>query len=149
MKRFLRKFSLFFSDLNVINKRRSNPLIRNSFSDTKPIDTILCEKLNDVINEGILDSILPFICAANLPTQNTKTVTTHICGLKTKTNANQKSLSPSININTSENFNNAKNTNETNSNIAPKERHQRKKSTQSIGLLSEYIILALKSFRVC
>lgn len=113
---------------------------RHSFNEKSPLDTILTEKLNEVISEGILDSILPFICAANLPLQNDKLNVSHTCGLKTKSNGNTKLLSPRIVVNNSESSGTSKGNNDNNSNnrSSSKERHQRRKSSQSLGLLSEY-----------
>ena len=61
-----------------IFKRRSNSHSKSSKTkhesiDSKlNIDTILSDKLEEVLNEGILDSILPFICPPNQPsTSNT------------------------------------------------------------------------------
>lgn len=114
---------------------------RHSFNEKSPLDTVLSEKLNEVISEGILDSILPFICAANLPIQNDKLNVSHTCGLKTKSNGNAKLLSPRIVVNNGETSGTAKANSEINSNLrsSSKDRHQRRKSSQSLGLLSEYV----------
>lgn len=115
-----------------------------SFNDKSPLDALLTEKLNEVINEGILDSILPFICAANLPLQSDKLNVNHTCGLKTKTNTTTKLLSPRIVVNKDKDDGGAstsRSTNENLSNLAAtsKERsHQRRKSVQSVGL-TEYV----------
>lgn len=102
---------------------------------------MLTEKLNEVINEGILDSILPFICAANLPVQTDKLNVSHTCGLKTKSSGNNKLPSPRIVVNNVETSSTSKGNNEITSNLgsSSKERHQRRKSTQSLNLLSEYV----------
>lgn len=81
-----------------------------------------------MIGEGILDSILPFICAANLPVQ--KPNVNHVCGLKAKINGTIKIPSPRINANASDNTNK-------NGNESITDRHPRRKSNHSIGLLSE------------
>lgn len=96
---------------------------------------MLNDKLNEVINEGILDSIIPFICAANLATQNRQPNTNHVCGLKTKANANQKVPSPRNNASASDSQPVAKTANE--NSFANKDRHLRRKSNQSLNLLSE------------
>lgn len=97
------------------------------------------EKLNEVLSEGILDSILPFICAANLPIKSDKLNVGHICGLKTKSIGNAKLLSPRIVVNNGETSSTCKANNENpNLKSSAKERHQRKKSSQSFGFLSEY-----------
>lgn len=114
---------------------------RHSFNEKSPLDTVLTEKLNEVISEGILDSILPFICAANLPLQNDKLNVSHTCGLKTKSNGNTKLLSPRIVVNNTESSpgtSKGNNDNNSNNRSSSKERHQRRKSSQSLGLLSEY-----------
>lgn len=112
---------------------------RHSFNEKSPLDTVLTEKLNEVISEGILDSILPFICAANLPLHNDKLNVSHTCGLKTKTNGNAKLLSPRIVVNNGESPGTSKSNNDPNFRSSSKERHQRRKSSQSLGLLSEYV----------
>lgn len=135
-----------FSDGNVQNennltqKWRHKSHSRHSFNEKSPLDTVLTEKLNEVIGEGILDSILPFICAANLPVHGDKLNVSHTCGLKTKSNANNKVLSPRIVVNNAEIPSTSKANNEIGTNLASvsKERHQRRKSVQSVGLLSEY-----------
>lgn len=111
---------------------------------------MLSEKLHEVINEGILDSILPFICAANLSIQSDKLNVSHTCGLKTKTNSSTKLLSPRIVVNKDKDegssTSRSNNDNPTNVAAASKERNQRKKSIQSMGLLSEYAFLYSISF---
>lgn len=117
-------------------------LSRHSINDKTLLERILTEKLNEVISEGILDSILPFICAANLPLQNDKLNVSHTCGLKAKSNENTKLLSPRIVVNNGESPGSSKVNNEVCSTLrsSSKERHQRRKSSQSIGFLSEYVI---------
>lgn len=118
------------------NRRRSNNLNKNGAVEKSPIETVLNDKLNEVINEGILDSILPFICAAaNLPTQSSKQNINHVCGLKSKPNANQKVPSPRNNVSASESQPVARSANE--NNLTNKDRHLRRKSNQSINFLSE------------
>lgn len=120
---------------HVSQRRRSN-----RFSEKTPLDALLSEKLNEIINEGVLDSILPFICAANLSTQSARSVVNHVCGLKTKQNGNVKFPSPRLNSVAVENhFTNAT-TNESTSilTVPNKDRHIRRKSNQPTGLLSEY-----------
>lgn len=103
---------------------------------------MLTEKLHEVISEGILDSILPFICAANLSIQNDKLSVSHTCGLKTKSVHTTKVLSPRIVVNTEKdetnNANRSINDSTTNVTTSSKDRQQRRKSSQSMGLLSEY-----------
>lgn len=114
---------------------------RGRFNEKSPIETLLSEKLNEVINEGIFDSILPFICAVNLPIHSDKIHINHTCGLKiNKPNANNaKLLSPRIAVNKEKD--DSPNTGRSNADnaITTKERHQRRKSNQSIGLLSEFV----------
>lgn len=111
------------------SKRRLN---KNDFTDKSTANGIIYNKLNDVIGEGILDSILPFICAANLSTQNGKINVNHVCGLKSKTTTTTARLPSPRPNNGAEGT--SKSATETNTN---RERHLRKKSNHSIGLLSE------------
>lgn len=129
----------FFPDGNIQPWNRSFKG-RHSFNEKSPIDSALTEKLNEVINEGILDSILPFICAVNLPIQNDKLNVSHTCGLKTKSSGNAKLLSPRIVVNNGDTPNTSKSNNENpNLRSTSKEGHQRRKLIQSLGLLSEYV----------
>lgn len=88
---------------------------------------VLNDKLNEVINEGILDSILPFICAAILPRQNSKQNINHVCGLKTKArnNADVSDIQPEAKSASNENI------------FVNKDRHLRRNLNQSINLLSK------------
>lgn len=122
---------------------------KGRFNEKSPMETLLSEKLNEVIGEGMLDSILPFICAVNLPMHNDKLHINHTCGLKiNKPNANNmKSLSPRIAGNKDKDKDDGPNTSRSNAdgsaiNLATtsaKDRNQRRKSNQSIGLLSEFV----------
>lgn len=113
------------------------------------METLLSEKLNEVIGEGMLDSILPFICAVNIPMHNDKLHINHTCGLKiNKPSANNtKSLSPRLVANKDKDKDDGPNTSRSNAdgsaiNLATtsaKDRNQRRKSNQSIGLLSEFV----------
>lgn len=113
------------------------------------METLLSEKLNEVIGEGMLDSILPFICAANIPMQHDKIHINHTCGMKiNKPTANNiKSLSPRIAGNKDKDRDDGPNTSRSNAdssliNLATtsaKDRNQRRKSNQSVGLLSEFV----------
>lgn len=137
MKQNQRYHDLYIADGNSEQKwRHKTP---HSFNEKFPLDSVLIEKLNEVISEGILDSILPFICAAILPVPNDKSNMNHTCGLKTKSNTNTKLLSPRIVVNNTEAPSTSRANNENNSSFgsSAKERHQRKKSNQPIGLLSE------------
>lgn len=122
---------------HALQKRRS--ISRNSLVKS-PFDGLLIEKLNEIINEGILDSILPFICAANLSAQNTRANVGHVCALKSKQSPSLKFISPRIHSNALENHNANKNGGETSANltVSTKDRQNRRKSTQSSSLLSEY-----------
>lgn len=110
---------------------------RPNFGEKSPLDSVLVEKLNEVIGEGILDSILPFICAAILPVQSDKSNLNHTCGLKTKTNGGNKLLSPRIAGNNSEAPSTSRTSNENSLAPSSKERQRRKSNNQPIGLLSE------------
>lgn len=119
---------------------------RGRLNEKSPLDTLLSEKLNDVISEGILDSILPFICAVNLPVPSDKIHINHTCGLKiNKSNANNaKLLSPRIAVpkDKDDGPNTSRSNTDNSINLATtstKERNQRRKSNQSIGLLSEFV----------
>lgn len=119
---------------------------KGRFNEKSPLETLLSEKLNEVIGEGILDSILPFICAVNIPMHNDKIHINHTCGLKiNKSNANNaKLLSPRIAVNKDKDDGaNTSRSNADNSiNLATtsaKDRNQRRKSNQSIGFLSEFV----------
>lgn len=117
------------------------------------METLLSEKLNEVIGEGMLDSILPFIYAVNLPMHNDKMHINHTCGLKiNKPNANNvKSLSPRIAGNKDKDKDDGASTSRSNAdsssiNLATasaKDRNQRRKSNQSIGLLSEFVSMPI------
>lgn len=122
---------------------------KGRFNEKSPMETLLSEKLNEVIGEGMLDSILPFICAVNLPMHNDKLHINHTCGLKiNKPNANNmKLLSPRVAGNKDKDKDDGPNTSRSNAdgsaiNLATtsaKDRNQRRKSNQSIGLLSEFV----------
>lgn len=136
------KKNVFLDGTTQIDSQKWRSKGRTSFNDKSTLDNVLTEKLNEVINEGILDSILPFICAANLQVQNEKLNVSHTCGLKTKSSGSNKLLSPRIVVNNTETSSTSKGNNEISSNLgsSSKERHQRRKSNQSINLLSEYEI---------
>lgn len=140
-----KQLSFFFIDGNIHNENSTTYKwrYRGRFNEKSPLETLLSGKLNEVIGEGILDSILPFICAVNLPMQNDKVHINHTCGLKIN-KSNAKVLSPRIGLNKDKDdgLNTNRSTNENASALittAPKERNQRRKSTQSIGLLTEFV----------
>lgn len=115
----------------------------NQSTDTHPLGSRLSTNLNDVINEGLLDSILPFICATNAVAQsNAKYGTHHICGLKTKTAGLQaKPLSPNVqSASPNHNAGSDKNASDSTASSTPKERQSRKKPNQAIAHLSKYIL---------
>lgn len=111
-------------------------------SEIQPLGSRLSANLNDVIVEGLLDSILPFICANNAAGQaNIKYGTQHICGLKPKTTGLQaKPLSPNVqSTSPNNNAGSEKNASDSTVNSTPKERQTRKKSNQTLAHLSKYI----------
>lgn len=124
-------------------KAQSNPS-----ADTHPLGSRLSTNLNDVINEGLLDSILPFICATNAVAQsNAKYGTHHICGLKAKTAGLQaKPLSPNVqSASPNHNAGSDKNAGDSTASSTPKERQSRKKPNQAIAHLSKYICFKRQS----
>lgn len=121
---------------------------KGRFNEKSPMEALLSEKLNEVIGEGMLDSILPFICAANMPMQNDKMHISHTCGLKINkpTANNLKSSSPRIVGTRDRDRDDGPHTNRSNadnSSTSAKDRSQRRKSNQSIGLLSEFVFKML------
>lgn len=147
-KRKNNEYLYIFSDGNLQNEFFSTHKwrYRGRFNEKSPLETLLSEKLNEVISEGILDSILPFICAVNLPVHSDKIHINHTCGLKiNKSNAhNSKLLSPRIAVNKDKDDgpNTSRSNTENSINLSTtstKERNQRRKSNQSIGLLTEFV----------
>lgn len=120
-------------------------------SQCKPFaDHILSEHLSYIINEGLLDSVLPYIHAISGPLHSSmKGTIQHICGSKSKLNNLQPKLfSPKApNTHTNENFLNIKTPNDTNASSSTTGQSQ-KKLNQFSDHLSKYtvhIILLLYS----
>lgn len=102
--------------------------------ESQPLASILSKNLNHVINEGLLDSILPFICASDVP-RIAKYDLHHICALKGKTGSQQsKPLCTSVQSTPAT----AVGKIISDRNAEQKEQQSRKKPNQSTPHLSKY-----------
>lgn len=140
--------SIYFIDKGTachsVHRRRSSQHETKLSGENSNLDSILTDKLNEVINEGILDSVLPFICAAN-PTNQSN----HICTNKSRTivlnnqlaiNKDSRAISPRQNTNQDSNGGAVRKTTENTNTLRTTQKdkqHIRRKSTQSIGAVSE------------
>lgn len=126
-----------FTECNPLESSKMPNTGQQFMFDSPPFASILFKSLRHVMNEELLDSILPFICAYDLPGQMiVKYDAFHICALKGKTSIVQpKQLGTCVqNAPTSNNgkINGDKTTEQ-------KDQHSRKNTNQTASRLSKYL----------